>query len=66
MRNTVQLTLFAELVERQVMRDRVADEGVFLNPPPGRGWRVADSHRERHTAWVRRRQIVLPRRWRRQ
>jgi hypothetical protein len=38
---------------------------VWIEPPPGRGWRVADSHRERHTAWQRRQPVPLPRRWRR-
>jgi hypothetical protein len=64
MRDTVrhdQLRLFDELVETQTTRDHVDDAGVFMRPPPGPGWRVIDAHRERHTKWVRRRPIVLPR-----
>jgi hypothetical protein len=58
-----QLALFAELVETKTARDRVTDEGVFIRRPAGPGWRVFDNHRERHTAWIRRRPIVRP--WKR-
>jgi hypothetical protein len=64
MRDTVrrdQLRLFDELVETQTTRDHVNDAGVFIRRPPGRGWRVLDAHRERHTKWQRRKPIVLPR-----
>jgi len=44
-----QLRLFDELVEIEVTRDHVNDVGVFIQPPPGPGWRVLDSHRERFT-----------------
>jgi hypothetical protein len=60
-----QLRLFDELVETQTTRDLVDNEGGFLRPPPGPGWRVADAHRERHTQWQRRKPIVSPRLWRR-
>jgi hypothetical protein len=53
-----QLRLFDELVETQTTRDHVNDDGVFIRPPPGRGWRVTDAHRERHTQWQRRRPIM--------
>ncbi|MET4086666.1 hypothetical protein [Bradyrhizobium sp. S3.5.5] len=62
-RDQNQPSLFAELIERVVPRDCVNDAGVFLRPPPGRGWRVLDGHRERHTAWMRRRPVVRP--WKR-
>jgi hypothetical protein len=57
---TRQFTLFTEIAETQTTRDRVTDAGVFLRPPPGRGWRVLDAHRERHTKWQRRRAVVRP------
>jgi hypothetical protein len=38
---------------------------VFIQPPPGPGWRVADSHRERYTVWTRRQAVTLPYRWER-
>jgi hypothetical protein len=66
MRDTVaprQLRLFAELIETRVTLDVVAGDAVWMMPPPGRGWRVLDAHRERHTQWQRRRPVVLPRRW---
>jgi hypothetical protein len=66
MRDTVhrdQLTLFDEVVETQTTRDHVNEAGVFIRSPPGRGWRVIDAHRERHTQWQRRRPIIV-RRWR--
>ena len=49
-----QFQLFAEVIECATVRDRVTDDGVFLNPPPGPGWRVLDARRERKTVWVRR------------
>jgi len=52
-----QLRLFDELVEIEVTRDHVNDVGVFIQPPPGPGWRVLDSHRERFTRWQRRRPV---------
>jgi hypothetical protein len=60
-----QLRLFAELVETQTTRDHVNDGGVFIRRPPGPGWRVVDAHRERRTKWIRRKPIILSRRWRR-
>ena len=59
-----QLQLFDELIETQTTRDHVNDAGVFIQPPPGCGWRVLDAHRERHTKWHRRKPIALPRPWR--
>jgi hypothetical protein len=53
-----QLTLFTEVIEMQTTRDLVADEGVFIRPSPGPGWRVLDAHRERFTRWQRRRPVV--------
>ena len=53
-----QLRLFDELVEIEVTRDHVNDVGVFIQPPPGPGWRVLDAHRERFTRWQRRRPVV--------
>jgi hypothetical protein len=52
------LTLFAEMIETQTARDLVNDAGVFIQPPPGRGWRMIDAHRERHTQWRGRRPMV--------
>jgi hypothetical protein len=66
MRDTVkrdQLRLFDELVETETTRDHVSDAGTFIRPPPGRGWIVADNHRERHTKWMRRRPTARP--WKR-
>jgi hypothetical protein len=60
-----QLQLFDELVETETTRDRVDDAGTFIQRPVGRGWRVLNADRERHTAWMRRRPIVLPRQSRR-
>jgi hypothetical protein len=60
-----QLPLFVEVIETRTTRDRVTADAVWIEPPLGRGWRVADSHRERHTKWQRRKPVVLPRRWRR-
>jgi hypothetical protein len=41
---------FVEVIETETTRDHVDDDGVFLRPPPGPGWRVLDAHhRERHT-----------------
>lgn len=51
--------LFHEVVETVVTPDCVVNDGVWLAPPPGRGWRVHDAHRERHTAWMRRRPVVV-------
>jgi hypothetical protein len=58
-----QRELFREIVERIETCDLVVDlpDGsweVRLNPPPGRGWRVFDAHRERHTTWMRRRAVI--------
>jgi hypothetical protein len=58
-----QFTLFFELTETVVTRDHVSDAGVFIRSPPGKGWRVSNADRERHTAWMRRRPIVRP--WKR-
>ena len=55
--STRQLRLFDELVEIEVTRDHVNDVGVFIQPPPGPGWRVLDAHRERFTRWQRRRPV---------
>jgi hypothetical protein len=55
-----QLGLFVELIEIRTTRDRVSADAVWIEPPPRRGWRVADAHRERHTIWVRREAITLP------
>ena len=38
-----QFTLFGELVETVTTRDHVNDAGMFVRPPPGRGWRVLDA-----------------------
>jgi|SoiMethySBSTD1v2_1073268.scaffolds.fasta_scaffold405894_3 hypothetical protein len=54
----IQLQLFAELVETETTRDDVNDTGVFIRPPPGKGWRVINADRERCTAWQRRRGVV--------
>jgi hypothetical protein len=67
MRDTVrqnQLRPVLEVIETQTTRDHVADDGIYMVPPPGHGWRVLDSHRERHTEWQRRRPVV--RVWKRQ
>ncbi|MET4513726.1 hypothetical protein [Bradyrhizobium sp. I1.7.5] len=56
--------LFFELVETIVTRDRVTVDAVLIAPPPGRGWRVHDAHRERHTTWTRRRPIIVSSQWR--
>ena len=42
---------FVEIVETRPTRDHVDDAGVFIRPPPGRGWRVINADRERHTEW---------------
>jgi hypothetical protein len=55
---TEQFSLFVEIVETQVMRDRLTDDGSYIQPPPGHGWRVTDFGRERHTVWTRRRPVV--------
>ena len=44
---TEQFSLFVEIVETQVMRDRLTDDGSYIQPPPGHGWRVTDYGRER-------------------
>jgi hypothetical protein len=62
MRNTVR---HLEVIETVVTRDHVDDNGVFLRPPPGHGWRVLNADRQRHTTWQRRKPVLLPRRWRR-
>jgi hypothetical protein len=53
-----------DLIETQTTRDHVDDDGVYIVPPPGPGWRVLDAHRERHTVWTRYRPVarVLKRR----
>jgi hypothetical protein len=51
-------SLFGEVLERTTIRDRVTNEGTFLDPRQGAGWRVLDARRERHTTWHRRRPIV--------
>lgn len=66
MRDTVrrdQLTLFLEITDTVVTRDRPFIDpdgswGMRIVPPPGRGWRVLNADRERFTAWMRRRPIV--------
>ena len=57
---TRQFSLFAELVETATTRDAVLDDEIRIVPPPGPGWRVIDSRRERHTRWQRRRPVVRP------
>jgi hypothetical protein len=59
-----QLRPVLEVIETQTTRDRVTDDAVFMVKPPGRGWRILDSHRERHSTWIRRRPVV--RVWKRQ
>jgi hypothetical protein len=56
---------FVELIEVRTTRDRVTADAVWIERPPGPGWRVADSHRERRTVWARRQMVVLPYRWER-
>jgi hypothetical protein len=47
-----------DLIETEVTHDHVDDDGVFIQPPPGHGWRVLDAHRSRHTTWIRRRPVA--------
>ena len=68
MRDTVhrnQLTLFAEIVETVINRDRVNNTGAFVRRPPGKGWQITDYSHEKRTTWQRRKPVILPRRWRR-
>jgi hypothetical protein len=56
--------LFVQVIETTTTRDAVLEGEVRIVPPPGRGWRVLDAHRERYTKWMRRRPVM--RVWKRQ
>jgi hypothetical protein len=47
-----------DLIEIEVTNDHIADDGIYIVPPPGSGWRVLDAHRSRHTKWMRRRPVA--------
>ncbi|MER9563502.1 hypothetical protein [Mesorhizobium sp. M0571] len=59
----VQPALFAELIETAVTRDEPFSDpdgswGTRIVRPAGKGWRISDAHRDRHTKWMRRTPII--------